>query len=224
RLDVAGRKVITIEDPVEYELEGINQMQVNPKVNFGFAQGIRTIVRHDPDVILVGEIRDRETAEVAVHAALTGHLVFATLHTNDAAGAFTRLLEMGIEEYLVASTVRGVLAQRLVRRLCPHCRSARRITEEERERLEWGLGPTHLVYEGRGCRECRRIGYRGQMGLFEFLVTTPAIEELVMARANSTVLRERAIREGMVTLRRDGVAKIAAGITSIGEVLRVTQD
>ena len=224
RLDVAGRKVITIEDPVEYELEGINQMQVNPKVNFGFAQGIRTIVRHDPDVILVGEIRDRETAEVAVHAALTGHLVFATLHTNDAAGAFTRLLEMGIEEYLVASTVRGVLAQRLVRRLCPHCRSARRITEEERERLEWGLGPTHLVYEGRGCRECRRIGYRGQIGLFEFLVTTPAIEELVMARANSTVLRERAIREGMVTLRRDGVAKIAAGITSIGEVLRVTQD
>ncbi|MGQ9779274.1 MAG: GspE/PulE family protein [Bacillota bacterium] len=224
KLDLVGRKVITIEDPVEYELEGVNQMQVNPKVNFGFAQGVRTIVRHDPDVILVGEIRDRETAEVAVHAALTGHLVFATLHTNDAAGAFTRLLEMGIEEYLVASTVRGVLAQRLVRRLCPHCRFARRITEEERERLGWNPGPPHLVYEGRGCRECRQIGYRGQIGIFELLVTTPAIEELVMARANTAVLREQAVREGMVTLRQDGLAKIAAGITSIGEVLRVTQD
>ncbi|NLG83231.1 MAG: type II/IV secretion system protein [Firmicutes bacterium] len=225
KLDLVGRKVITIEDPVEYELKGVNQMQVNPRVNFGFAQGVRTIVRHDPDVILVGEIRDRETAEVAVHAALTGHLVFATLHTNDAAGAFTRLLEMGVEEYLVAATVRAVLAQRLVRRLCPHCRFARRITEEERERLGWwSPGPTHLVYEGRGCRECRQIGYRGQIGIFELLVTSPAIEELVMARANTAVLREQAMREGMVTLRQDGLTKIAAGITSIGEVLRVTRD
>ncbi|MGE5598114.1 MAG: GspE/PulE family protein [Bacteroidota bacterium] len=223
-LNITGRKIITIEDPVEYELKGVNQMQVNAKVNFTFAQGMRTIVRHDPDVILVGEIRDRETAEVAIQSALTGHLVFSTLHTNDAAAAFTRLLDMGIEEYLVASTVRGVLAQRLVRRVCPDCRTDRLITAEERERLGDELPAGQTTPWGNGCPKCNRIGYRGQIGLFELLETTPAIEAMVMARANSSKLREQAIREGLVTLRRDGLDKLLQGITSAAEILRVTQD
>ena len=224
KLNDTGRKIITIEDPVEYELKGVNQMQVNAKVNFTFAQGMRTIVRHDPDVILVGEIRDRETAEVAIQSALTGHLVFSTLHTNDAAGAFTRLLDMGIEEYLVASTVRGVLAQRLVRRVCPACRTSRPITLEEREKLRESLPEDQAVPSGSGCPRCNRIGYRGQVGLFELLLTTPEIESMVMTRTNSSRLREEAIRQGMLTLRQDGVAKIVAGITSVAEILRVTQD
>jgi type II secretory ATPase GspE/PulE/Tfp pilus assembly ATPase PilB-like protein len=209
---------------VEYELKGVNQMQVNPKVNFGFAQGVRTIVRHDPDVILVGEIRDRETAEVAIQSALTGHLVFSTLHTNDAAGAFARLLDMGIEEYLVASTIRGILGQRLVRRLCPDCRVERTIAAGERERLGNGFAANQPVYEAGGCPQCNRIGYHGQIGLFELLRTTPEIERLVMARANATLLQEQAIKEGLRTLRQDGIEKVKAGITSVSEVLRVTQD
>ena len=224
KLNLGERKIITIEDPVEYELKGVNQMQVNPKVNFGFAQGVRTIVRHDPDVILVGEIRDRETAEVAVQSALTGHLVFSTLHTNDAAGAFARLLDMGIEEYLVASTIRGVLGQRLVRRLCPACRIKRMIAAVERERLGNGFTDDQPVYEAGGCPQCNRIGYHGQIGLFELLRTTPEIERLVMARANSARLQEQAVQEGLRTLRQDGIAKVVAGITSVSEILRVTQD
>ncbi|MGE5530137.1 MAG: type II secretion system ATPase GspE [Patescibacteria group bacterium] len=224
KLNITGRKIITIEDPVEYELKGVNQMQVNPKINFGFAQGMRTIVRHDPDVILVGEIRDRETAEVAIQSALTGHLVFSTLHTNDAAGAFTRLLDMGIEEYLVASTIRGVLAQRLVRRICPACRTSRSITAEELERLGAEIPPGQTVHWGAGCPRCNRIGYRGQVGLYELLLTSPEIESMVMARTSSSRLREQAVKEGLVTLRQDGVAKVREGVTSVGEVLRVTQE
>ena len=224
RLNTSVRKIITIEDPVEYELKGVNQIQVNHKLNFTFAQGVRTIVRHDPDVILIGEIRDRETAEVAIQSALTGHLVFATLHTNDAAGAFTRLLDMGAEEFLVASTVIGVLAQRLVRRICPACRSEHRITPAEAAQLGADLPPHGVTHEGLGCPKCNQIGYRGQIGLFEFLPTTAGIEELVMSRANSNRLRELAVTQGMATLRRDGVAKAFTGVTSLGEVLRVTRD
>ena len=223
KLNESFRKIITIEDPIEYQLQGVNQMQVNPKVDFTFAQGLRTVVRHDPDIILVGEIRDRETAEVAIQSALTGHLVLATLHTNDASSAFTRLIDMGIEEFLVASTVRGVLAQRLVRKLCPHCKMAYTITDQERELLG-GTQHDDEFYHSEGCDQCNQIGYRGQIGLFEMLETTEEIERLIMERSSSSRIRETAIRQGMVTLRADGLQKIKSGITSLAEVLRVTQD
>lgn len=224
RLNDPSRKIITIEDPVEYQLKGINQMQVNPKVNFTFAQGLRTIVRHDPDVILVGEIRDRETADVAIQSALTGHLVLATLHTNDAPSAFTRLIDMGVEEFLVASTVRGVLAQRLVRRICPHCSDVYHPIPVEQEVS--GLGKKALagLRQGSGCEKCNFFGYKGQVGLFELLVVTEEIERLVMERANAGRIREVAIGQGMVTLREDGLAKVKAGVTSISEVIRVTNE
>lgn len=216
------RKIITIEDPVEYQLNGINQIQVNPKLNFTFAQGLRTVVRHDPDVILVGEIRDRETAEVAIQSALTGHLVFATLHTNDAASAFTRLMDMGIEEFLVASTVQGVLAQRLVRKICPHCSTSYRPLSGELELVADWEGVDFK--KGAGCEECNAIGYRGQIGLFELLVANEEVERLIMERTNVGKIREAAIREGMITLRADGLRKVAAGLTTLTEVIRVTRE
>lgn len=223
RLNDPSRKIITIEDPVEYQLKGVNQMQVNPKVNFTFAQGLRTIVRHDPDVILVGEIRDRETADVAIQSALTGHLVFATLHTNDAPSAFTRLIDMGVEEFLVASTVRGVLAQRLVRRICPNCSDVYHPTPVEREIS--GLGEDlDGLRQGTGCEKCNFFGYKGQVGLFELLVVSEEIERLVMERANAGRIRDVAIGQGMVTLREDGLAKVKTGVTSISEVVRVTNE
>ncbi|MGE5607536.1 MAG: GspE/PulE family protein [Bacteroidota bacterium] len=223
RLNDPSRKIITIEDPVEYQLKGVNQMQVNPKVNFTFAQGLRTIVRHDPDVILVGEIRDRETADVAIQSALTGHLVLATLHTNDAPSAFTRLIDMGVEEFLVASTVRGILAQRLVRRICPNCSDVYHPTPVEREVS--GLGEDwDGLRQGTGCEKCNFFGYKGQVGLFELLVVSEEIERLVMERANAGRIREVAIGQGMVTLREDGLAKVKTGVTSISEVIRVTNE
>lgn len=224
RLNDPSRKIITIEDPVEYQLKGINQMQVNPKVNFTFAQGLRTIVRHDPDVILVGEIRDRETADVAIQSALTGHLVLATLHTNDAPSAFTRLIDMGVEEFLVASTVRGVLAQRLVRRICPHCSDVYHPTPVEQEVSGLGKEALDGLRQGIGCEKCNFFGYKGQVGLFELLVVTEEIERLVMERANAGRIREVAIGQGMVTLREDGLAKVKAGVTTISEVIRVTNE
>jgi type IV pilus assembly protein PilB len=222
RLNDTSRKIITIEDPVEYQLQGVNQMQANPKLSFGFAQGLRTIVRLDPDVILVGEIRDRETAEVAIQSALTGHLVFATLHTNDAAGAFTRLVDMGVEEFLVASTVHGVLAQRLVRRICPNCREPYQPAAMEAELLT-GEQTLHL-YQGGGCDQCNGIGYKGQQGIFELLVSNEEIERLIMERASSNQIREAAIRQGMITLRQDGLEKVRQGITTVAEIVRVTRD
>lgn len=223
RLNDPSRKIITIEDPVEYQLKGVNQMQVNPKVNFTFAQGLRTIVRHDPDVILVGEIRDRETADVAIQSALTGHLVLATLHTNDAPSAFTRLIDMGVEEFLVASTVRGVLAQRLVRRVCPNCAEIYHPTPAELEAS--GLeGDLDGLRQGAGCEKCNFFGYKGQVGLFELLVVSEAIERLVMERANAGRIREVAVGQEMVTLREDGLSKVKMGTTSISEVIRVTHE
>jgi general secretion pathway protein E len=221
-LNEPSRKIITIEDPVEYQLKGVNQIQVNPKVNFSFAQGLRTVVRHDPDVILVGEIRDRETAEVAIQSALTGHLVFATLHTNDAPSAFTRLIDMGIEGFLVASTVQAVLAQRLVRRICPHCRTAYQPTPAELEILQPGgaVRPMH----GAGCDECNMIGYRGQIGVFEFLTSNEEIERLVMRRSNTGKIRDAAIKNGMLPLRADGLQKVNEGLTTLAEVIRVTRE
>ena len=222
-LNEPTRKIITIEDPIEYQLKGINQMQVNAKLDFSFAQGLRTIVRHDPDVILVGEIRDRETAEVAIQSALTGHLVFATLHTNDASSAFTRLVDMGVEEFLVASTVCGILAQRLVRKICPKCSAPYEPNHQELEIL--GNNNTGIQFiKGTGCDYCNSIGYRGQIGLFEMLVANEEIERLVMERSNSGKIREAAARFGMTTLRDDGIVKVKEGITTLSEVLRVTRE
>lgn len=223
KLNEATRKIITIEDPIEYQLKGVNQMQVNPKLDFSFAQGLRTIVRLDPDIILVGEIRDRETAEVAIQSALTGHLVFATLHTNDSSSAFTRLIDMGVEEFLVASTVCGVLAQRLVRKVCPKCKESYQPSDQELE-IIGPRQPADLFVHGRGCEFCNFIGYRGQVGLFEMLVTTEELERLIMERSNSGKIREMALDQGMITLREDGIAKVKAGVTTISEVLRVTRD
>ncbi|WP_231133349.1 GspE/PulE family protein [Capillibacterium thermochitinicola] len=224
RLNRPERKIITIEDPVEYEMIGIDQIPVNPKLNFGFAQGLRTVIRHDPDIILVGEIRDRETAEVAVQSALTGHLVFSTLHTNNAAATYTRLVDIGIEPYLVASTVKGVLAQRLVRRICPACRVEYTPSAAEREILAEISQPPARLYRGTGCEECNYIGYKGRLGLFELLITSEQIEKLIMANASTSQIKKVAIAEGMKTLREDGWDKVRAGLTTLEEVLRVTQE
>ncbi len=221
QLNNPSRKIITIEDPVEYQLKGINQIQVNTKLDFTFARGLRAIVRLDPDVILVGEIRDKETAEVAIQSALTGHLVLATLHTNDAASAFTRLMDMGVEEFLVASTVRGVLAQRLVRRICPYCKETYQPSAHEVELIAGRVTP---LFQGVGCEHCKEIGYKGQVGLYELLTTTEAIERLVMNRSSAHGIREAALSQGMQTLRDDGLQKVFQGLTSLGEVVRVTQD
>ncbi|MGD0898929.1 MAG: ATPase, T2SS/T4P/T4SS family [Thermoguttaceae bacterium] len=216
-------KIITTEDPVEYQLEGINQIQVHPKIGLTFGNSLRSILRHDPDIILIGEIRDLETAENAIQASLTGHLVFSTLHTNDAAGAYTRLVDMGVEPFLVSSTVEAVMAQRLVRVLCPHCRvpfepSADDLPDDfPRDRL---AGP---LYRAAGCRECRQVGYRGRLGLFELLVTTEEIRQLGHDRASSWAIEDAAIRQGMLTLRHDGWRKVLDGRTTIEEVLRVTK-
>ncbi|ASV75771.1 General secretion pathway protein E [Thermogutta terrifontis] len=218
-------KIITTEDPVEYQLEGINQIQVHPKIGLTFANSLRSILRHDPDVILVGEIRDLETAENAIQASLTGHLVFSTLHTNDAAGAFTRLTDMGVEPFLVSSTVEAVMAQRLVRTLCPECKEPYRPKPEElprdfpKEILEEGV----LLYRAVGCRACRHVGYKGRIGIFELLVSSERIRELAHDRASSWAIRQAAIEEGMITLRQDAWRKVLSGRTTIEEIDRVTR-
>ncbi len=217
-------KIITTEDPVEYQLEGINQIQVHPKIGLTFGTSLRSILRHDPDIILVGEIRDLETAENAIQASLTGHLVFSTLHTNDAAGAYTRLVDMGLEPFLVSSTVEAVMAQRLVRRLCPHCKQPYQPTNEDLP----GDFPRDLLggkplYRSVGCRECRQVGYRGRVGLYELLVTTEEIRQLSHERVSSWAIEKAAVSRGMRTLRDDGWVKVLDGRTTIDEVLRVTK-
>lgn len=214
------KKIITIEDPVEYQLAGVNQIPVRPKINLTFANGLRAILRQDPDVIMVGEIRDAETAEIAVQAALTGHLVLSTLHTNDAAGAFTRLLDMGVDNYLVASTVQGVVAQRLVRRVCPECAHA---VAAPTEAVALGLDPTQELRQGTGCPACRNTGYRGRIGIFEVLAADESVRELVMRRASANDIKAAALSGGMRTMRTDGIGKVAMGLTTASEVARVTQ-
>ena len=218
------RKIITIEDPIEYHLRGINQIQVSTKAGLTFACGLRSILRHDPDVILVGEIRDRETAEIAVQASLTGHLVFSTLHTNDAPGAPTRLVDMGVEPYLVASSLEAVLAQRLVRIICPECRQP--IASEEVARLsaEYGDGVPETLFAGAGCRACQGTGYRGRVGIFELMLVTESLRALVLQRASATDIRKAAAAQGMTSLREDGWRLLAEGRTTIDDVLRVTRD
>ncbi len=217
--------ILTIEDPVEYEVAGIGQVQVNHKINLTFASALRAFLRQDPDVILVGEIRDQETAENAVQASLTGHMVFSTIHTNDAAGSFARLTDMGVEPFLVASSLAGVLAQRLVRRLCPHCKKPYEPTDADLDDL--GLKRSdvegHTIYEANGCEVCNHVGYKGRMGIYELLPAWEEIKQMVIANEDAGKIKRKAVEMGMITLRDDGFAKVLAGHTTLDEVMRVTQ-
>ncbi len=220
------QNIITVEDPIEYQLVGVGQVQVNPKINLTFAQGLRSILRQDPDVIMVGEIRDSETAKIAVQAALTGHLVFSTLHTNDSAGALARLVEMGVEPFLAASALLGVLAQRLVRTICPHCRVSYHPDEKILTQIFEGqpIPAGAIFYRGRGCSHCMQVGYLGRTGLYEMLEVSDAIRGLVTTNADAATIRKQAQKEGMRSLRLSGLDKVLAGQTTIEEVLRVTQE
>ncbi|MFB3817992.1 MAG: type II secretion system ATPase GspE [Candidatus Methylomirabilales bacterium] len=222
-INAVEKKIITIEDPVEYQLDGITQIQVKPRIGLTFAAGLRHIVRQDPDVILVGEIRDRETAEIAIHAALTGHLVLSTLHTNDAAGAITRLLDMGIENYLVSSTLLAVLAQRLVRRICVACKTEYAPSAEVLKDLPPETRRLRL-FKGNGCPSCTGTGYSGRLGIFELLVMDDPLQRLILAKGDAGSIRADAVARGMTTLWQDGCRKVAAGITTPEEVLRVTRE
>jgi general secretion pathway protein E/type IV pilus assembly protein PilB len=219
-------KIITTEDPVEYQLEGINQIQVHPKIGLTFANSLRSILRHDPDIVLVGEIRDMETAENAIQASLTGHLVFSTLHTNDAPSAYTRLVDMGVEPFLVASTVEAVMAQRLVRTLCKECREPFQPKRDDLPRdfpwdeLEKRGKP---LYRPKGCRACRQVGFLGRQGIFELCVTTDSVRQLAHDRASSWEIRQAARKDGMQTLREDAWCKVLGGVTTVDEVLRATK-
>ena len=217
-------KIITTEDPVEYQLDGINQIQVHNKIGFTFAHSLRSILRHDPDIVLVGEIRDLETAENAIQASLTGHLVFSTLHTNDAAGAFTRMSDMGVEPFLVAGTVEGVMAQRLIRRLCKHCKESYMPSKTDAPAdFPWDEMEDKQVYRSVGCRECRGVGYTGRQGIYELMVASEEIRKLALKRSSSWEIRKQAVALGMRTLRMDAWDKVVAGTTSIDELLRVTK-
>ncbi len=225
KINSPEKKIITIEDPVEYQLRGVNQIHVKPKIGLTFASGLRHIVRQDPDVIMVGEIRDLETADIAIHAALTGHLVFSTLHTNDAPGALTRLLDMGAEPFLVASVLEGVLAQRLVRIICAACRVPHEPEPKELRAVGIeGVPSGAALSRGKGCTDCRGTGYRGRTGIYEFLPMTEELRSLTLRKAPGHELRQRALAAGMTSLRQDGWAKCCAGITTIDEVLRVTHE
>lgn len=219
-------KIVTTEDPIEYQLEGINQIQVHAKVGLTFAACLRAILRHDPDVVLIGEIRDLETAENATQASLTGHMVFSTLHTNDSSGAFMRLIDMGVEPFLVANTVEGVLAQRLVRVLCDECKESYHPDADELPDdfpVEARLDPRLKLYRPGGCESCRRTGYRGRMGIYELLVTNEEVRQLASQGASSDVIKKAAIKGGMETLRMDGWSKVLSGVTTLAEVMRVTK-
>lgn len=217
-------KIITTEDPVEYQLDGINQIQVHSKIGLTFANSLRSILRHDPDIVLVGEIRDLETAENAIQASLTGHLVFSTLHTNDAAGAFTRMSDMGVEPFLVAGTVEAVMAQRLIRRLCTHCKEAYEPNRNDvPSDFPWDRLEGKPVYRSAGCRECRNVGYSGRMGIYELLVANDEIRQLALERTSSWEIRKVAVKTGMRTLRMDAWDKVVTGDTSVDELLRVTK-
>ena len=217
RINLPDKKIITIEDPVEYQMDGINQLHVNPQIGLTFASGLRHIVRQDPDVIMVGEIRDRETADIAIRAALTGHLVFSTLHTNDAPSAITRLVDMGVENYLITSSVVAVLAQRLVRVICQHCKvSAGTAISPE--------GDVVKTFRGAGCEECGGRGYTSRMGIFELMDVDDEMRKLIMANEDAGVLTKAARRHGMRNLREDGWVKVANGVTTVQEVMRVTQE
>lgn len=216
-------KILTIEDPVEYELPGVAQIPVRPSRQFTFATGLRAILRQDPDVVMVGEIRDAETAEIAIRAALTGHQVFSTLHTNDATGAVTRLIDMGVEPFLISSSLEGVLAQRLVRRICTHCRETATPTDALREKVRQmnGIELSGAFYHGKGCEECRGTGYAGRVGIFELLAITPALREMIVQRRSNVELKSAA-RSSMMTMHQDALIKASAGVTTLDEIVRVS--
>jgi general secretion pathway protein E len=229
RINTSDLNILTVEDPVEYQLQGIGQMAINPKIGLTFANGLRSFLRQDPDVIMVGEIRDKETAEIAIQASLTGHLVFSTVHTNDASGAVTRLVDMGVEPFLVASSLTSILAQRLVRRVCKECRQAYVPTPEELREI--GLTPDDLkakevthVYRAQGCPNCADNGYRGRTGIYEFLLVDDEIRQLVLKNVDSSTMKKTAVQKGMDTLLTDGAKKVLDGETTIAEVLSVTQE
>jgi general secretion pathway protein E/type IV pilus assembly protein PilB len=220
----AVRKIITIEDPIEYQLRGVNQIQVAEKAGLTFARGLRAILRHDPDVLLIGEIRDQETAQIAVQASLTGHLVFSTLHTNDAPGALTRLVDMGVEPYLVASSLEAVLAQRLVRLLCPRCKVEDVSPATRALKVQWDFPANTPVFRAVGCRECRQTGYHGRRAIFEWMDSNNEIRQLILKNCSSDQLRDAARKAGMRTLAEDGARLVRLGVTTPEEVLRVTKD
>jgi len=226
KINKSSKKIITVEDPVEYQIDGINQIQVKPKIGLSFANGLRSIVRQDPDVILVGEIRDLETAEIAIHAALTGHLVFSTLHTIDAASAVTRLIDMGIEPFMVTSSVAAIVAQRLIRTVCPHCREAYHPSPALLEEL--GIHPGDLsgasFYRGKGCDACMGTGYLGRTGIYEVLACDDHIEKVIAETSDAGEIRKVALASGMRRLAGDGVLKVLTGETTPEEVLRVVQE
>jgi len=224
RINTLDRKIITIEDPIEYHLRGVNQIQVSLKAGLTFARGLRSILRHDPDVILVGEIRDHETAEIAVQASLTGHLVFSTLHTNDAPSALTRLVDMEMEPYLIASSLEAVVAQRLVRVICENCKEPFQPADLSALQAELGADMPDVFYKGRGCRECSGTGYLGRIGIFELMIVTDSIRTHILSRSSSQQIRKLAVEQGMNSLRLDGWRHVTAGRTTIEEVLRVSKD
>jgi len=216
------KNIITIEDPVEYEIPLIRQTQVNPKAGLTFANGLRSILRQDPDIVMVGEIRDKETAEIAIQASLTGHLVFSTLHTNDASGALTRLIDMGIEPFLISSSVIGILAQRLVRVICPKCKEKYTPSGQELKNLK--LSQKTSFYRGKGCMKCKDTGFTGRIGIFELLLISEEIKNMVTAKSSANEIRKKAVSSGMRILFDDGLEKIKNGVTTVGEVLRVTEE
>jgi len=222
-LNSTEKKIMTIEDPVEYRLKGISQVQAKPKIGLTFAAGLRSFLRQDPDIMLVGEIRDKETAEIAVQSALTGHIVLSTLHTNDAPSSVIRLVDMGIEPFLIASSVIGVIAQRLVRRICPKCKKEIEITPDIENILdEYKINSNEItLYKGEGCSYCKNTGYKGRIAIFELMLITENIRDLITKNISTGKLRKAAIKEGMCQLREDGMRKVCEGLTTIDEVLRV---
>ena len=225
-INSADKKIITIEDPVEYQLRGVNQIHVKPKIGLTFANGLRSIVRQDPDVIMVGEIRDAETADIAIHSALTGHLVFSTLHTNDAPGAITRLLDMGVENYLVSSVLVAVLAQRLVRVICPECREPYQVdvAAVRKMGIKTDIDGSLQVFRGKGCAACSFTGYHGRSGIYEFLVISEEIQRLILEKTDANMIRQKALALGMKTLWEDGWRKVEQGVTTLEDLLRVTKE
>lgn len=222
-LNSPEKNIVTLEDPVEYEVGQINQGQINPKAGLTFASGLRTILRQDPDIIMVGEVRDLETAELAIRAALTGHLVLSTLHTMDAAGTLTRLTDMGIEPFLIASSISAVLAQRLVRKICSKCKEAYDPSPELLDQMGWSAKKDLKLYKGKGCKECRHTGFKGRTGLFELLTLNEEIRNLIISKASADVIKKAAAKAGSKSLREDGLDKVLTGITTLDEILRETQ-